>query len=141
MSMQLPNLPTDNLYKFISLSGLTIFIFSFFIPFYFDYSINLKVADIQSDVHVLENKLIMLENTPKDSPHFDRRAQESEVLIFKARKANELAKHLRLNQLEILHYKYLGISIGVILSLLGFYLWYTRVQKYLDKELKNNSEN
>ena len=141
MSMQIPNLPTDNLYKFIALSGLSIFLFSFFIPLYLNYSINQQIAEVLSDLHVVESKMDRLENTPKDSPHFERRFKEVELLNDKVRKANELTKYLRLNQLSVLNYKYIGVTIGVFLSVLGFYLWYTRVQKYLDKELRNNSEN
>jgi hypothetical protein len=32
-----------------------------------------------------------------------------------------------------------GISIGVIVSLFGFYFWHTRLQKYIDAEIKNKS--
>ncbi len=34
----------------------------------------------------------------------------------------------------------LGILLGAILSALGFYLWYVRVQIYLDKELRERTQ-
>lgn len=40
--MELPNLPTDNLYKFMALSGLIILLSDLFIPGYAVYKLNIK---------------------------------------------------------------------------------------------------
>ena len=36
-------------------------------------------------------------------------------------------------------YSVICIFIGIMCSVFGFFLWYHRSQKYLDKKVKNNS--
>lgn len=55
--MQLPNIPTDNLYKFLSISGLWIFLVFMFIPHYFIHITLDKKRDLELSNTILNIEL------------------------------------------------------------------------------------
>jgi hypothetical protein len=139
--------PTDNLYKFIAISGLLIILASFVFPqiLYKDYA--MKFAEIEGDLRVLERQMDTL-NSIKDTESDDPR-QKKEDDIEKNRIEIEfekgLAEAFRKREIRVAlsnyaHrwqiFGYIGMSFGLVMMSSGFYLWYSRLQKYEDKLMK-----
>lgn len=153
--MQIPTLPTDNLYKFIALSGLLIVLVSFFIPICIMHQVNMQRFDIEADVNVaieesrrLENKTNLLRQSMKDKSitKEEARLKNDEFdKISEKNTMNGIRLKSQLNKLkftieEIKDLKWLvliGCGLGVVIAWAGFLLWYKRLQKYQDIIIRN----
>jgi hypothetical protein len=113
--MNLPSLPTDNLYKFMALSGIILIISSFYIVW--DHA-----ERSQELVRELKTGLAV-ENTYSDN-------QGSDLSNLKL-KLEEL-EHILNQKPTYMTFLLIGQIIGLALSIIGFGLWYLRVQKYQD---------
>lgn len=54
--MELPSLPTDNLYKFIALSGIALVIVSI-LPFFHRYKLQVEIIRLEGNIDVLERQV------------------------------------------------------------------------------------
>lgn len=143
-------LPTDNLYKFIALFGLTLVILSF-IPFYHSYKVKIEEIEVianfnklkpQSDRLIIYIKSLLAE---KDYEPEGNLAPKS--LLIKEYNKLYMPIEIELNKLEIQTLKnaelkklvraelILSIMIllmGVGFMFFGFKHWYYKLQKYQD---------
>jgi hypothetical protein len=81
--MNLPSLPTDNLYKFLALSGLFIVLFSFIFPMKRIGELNLKSLELKTQV---EMSRIEVDYLKRDTTTWAEKAKldpEETVLIRK----------------------------------------------------------
>jgi hypothetical protein len=138
--MNLPSLPTDNLYKFLALSGLFIVLFSFIFPMNRIGELELKSLEINTQAEVLRIEIDYLKT---DTTIWGKKAKldpEETVLIRKrTREAEIKAAELKgkMEQIEVLrkevlfYWKFLRITyfLGTAISLVGFCLWYILVQR------------
>ena len=53
----MPNLPTDNLYKFIAIFGLILTLFSVYYPFQKVYELGLKTIETKYEILKVKNEL------------------------------------------------------------------------------------
>ena len=165
------NLPTDNLYKFLALSGLVVIGYS---NYYFkksenELSQNVYVLKTEIDEHairvealkdtgkrfreLLDNtiadqsgtyerdpKKLELEYTDDEIKEIQNKIRESlmESQIQTSKYKNSNNRLLKLQQeLEWLRVLYkIATAAGFILTVIGFRLWYTRVQKPQDSLLR-----
>ena len=200
--MNIPNLPTDNLYKFMALSGTLMLIIFLIYPLIITNKINDEITAIETELGELEfNKNTLNEKVTvlmeavvkidslvarydlKDLPtnniqvkelferlydpeyreylqfYFNNKqniipeAQLLDEAIFQRQQIKLIKNELLLNlhkiarKIELLKQKNreskiiniictLGLLSGFGLMSCGFYLWYFRVQKYLDEKLK-----
>ncbi|CAZ96801.1 hypothetical protein [Zobellia galactanivorans] len=130
--MKIPNLPTDNLYKFLSIFGLILFVFGTYLYNTKPNEIYLKVDDYNVKNQILKT------NTEKDSI-----INLHQELINEKIKLNVLEEQInrdikRLPK-ELKMYSVIAI-IGLIMIGFGFFKWYFKTQYYNDKILKNESE-
>jgi hypothetical protein len=137
--------PTDNLYKFIAISGLLIFLASFVFPqiLYKEYAI--KYAEIEGDLSVLERQIETLNSITESD---DARSKKEDNVEIKRRRAEfdkGLEEVLRKRELRVALsnyarrweiFGYIGMSFGLVMMVSGFYFWYSRLQKYEDKLMK-----
>jgi len=114
-SFPIPNLPTDNLYKFQALSGLTLLIFSF--AFIVLFTIEVK------------NEAIKLDSIIEDV----RSNQQSEKIDLKKEFRLFHVKGFQFS-MSVIGGSILGV-IGVFLAINGFYQWNKKVQKPLNELL------
>lgn len=161
--MNIPNPPTDNLYKFISISGLLIFLVSFIFPRYLNKEYVLLYGEIKGELRSMENEIESLDNSIVSDDSI--RAQIPLLLLhpslpnlFQKLLSDELYKSKNLRKemrdlvkkwetsealySEIENWRkigYYGIGCGLILMIIGFALWYLRLQKYQDMILKNEA--
>jgi len=142
--------PTDNLYKFIAISGLLIFLASSIFPqiVYKDYA--MKFAEIEGDLRVMQNQLDTLNRIMDTEPDDPLANKENDIEI--KRRVIELdkglAEVLRKRELRVALsdyarrwqlFGYIGMSLGLVMMGGGFYLWYSRLQKYEDKLMKRKA--
>ena len=142
--------PTDNLYKFISIFGLLIFLASFIFPQILSREYSLKYAEVEGEIRVLENEREYIDNLKSDSeepnqkkeddPAIKQREAEFDKGLAEARKNHELSKALGVEARRWQWFGYIGMLLGVALMAGGFYLWYSRVQKYEDKLMKYKAD-
>ncbi len=206
--MNIPNLPTDNLYKFMALSGLVIFLLATIYPIlYFD-KISDEVFEIGTEMGILDieqkqiqeklNDLKEKQGNLKKSIKRYNIEEDTTDSVIDIGKLKEKFKDPDHRQYKEFMYKYrseifpeVGIgeelleqgienadlsyklgkkvylisrktdlidiknkkinrelwkwrliqAIGVLISIVGFYFWYYRVQKLLDNKLKNELSN
>lgn len=160
--MMVDKLPTDNLYKFIAIFGLVIVITSSYFLFYIGHQIQLDWINIKNSAvasssplsplltmsNILALETGIMANNPKQvdvgrlnelfKNISDFNTQYSEML-------GEISEHK--SRLEVLDF---GIDfynkvkvkvaiitfVGYLMIFVGFYLWYTKLQKYLDYGLR-----
>ena len=208
--MTIPSLPTDNLYKFVALSGLVLIITSLALPMLnndkgyklftqlnsnktqieieikelttqdsiIDALLNQLEAGIDSDslypqkdinIYSLKYRDDVIESCyGKEFRDYYEFIEKHKYTLFpreaKIREIKNKMKERDEIRLEIkkLHYQFINKNaelktvvniyerrefillvsslIGIILTSFGFYYWYYRVQKYLDKKLKKETE-
>ena len=144
--MELPSPPTDSLYKFIAIFGLVLILFSVSYPPAKGFDLKVAAADAVAlseklDVGMdnVESKLSILERTKSPAKEDVAKVRELMTMTLLDRVDARRAKSLFMIQAEAaIFYLYLGISTlitGTILTVLGFSLWYVRIQRHLDKAI------
>ena len=177
--VQIPNLPTDSLYKFMALGGLTgAIVLIIFMHFELNkvssdiYKLSEEVAKesvemeyIVDDTTLLKEKISALEtfiNSAEKKKHLSKNEMKnlkntfqkldsisqalkektkeirSKNKIFEVR-ASEL-KNRNAQLAEFVRNKYWIVFYLMALSLLGFFLWYFKIQRYQDIIIKKQAE-
>ncbi len=141
----LPSLPTDNLYKFMALSGVVLLLVApiFWAKFYISHSERTHAAIASLDYlpppeyYSFKAKLLRGESLPKEDieliEKFDSLRNKSSQL------GHDYLLYDRFTYLVTI----LAISLallGISLTCFGFRLWYLRVQKPLDLLLLKKSK-
>lgn len=200
--MQIPKIPTDNLYKFLSLAGIIILIFSIVYPKYlirqltdsinknttsigltkieteyligkvkilkesteksrnelkkYNYEKNLeKIIDVKKlkeDLHDEKHRDYLKfiyeyqdEIIPeiKETKEYEKKLHElseltyqNEINNYKTKRKNEIIMELVSELKQIFRYSFWGIIIGFLTMIIGFNLWYFKVQRFLDKKIE-----
>jgi hypothetical protein len=169
--MEMLKPPTDNLYKFMAIFGLLIFILSY-IPIVHSQQLELEWTILQCDFDTnvtnplnnmgIEmktqteslNKILQLINK-KDNAEAAINIEKANKMLenidipdFKTKLGHfdEMIKRMNIlikKDVFIKYELYLGIIsgiVGFILMCLGFYFWYSKLQKYQDMIIKKEAE-
>ena len=168
--------PTDNLYKFLALSGIALVIACLLGPWRLEQDLNRARFELEAQLAVAQAEMTALDedrgrvavevksleslvdslraarnvltpaevetyhksiSTLKDRNEVIRdRAREQPIAVARlGAKAHQLTRMLA--DLEwISWFSNVGFSVGLVLSCIGFWLWYFRVQVYLDRDLR-----
>lgn len=147
MAMSVPNLPTDNLYKFLSLGGLLLGVVSLSLNIlvldnYSQQAINLFRQDLEINKNLKEVNLRLKTLTPevlKDNKELVRLYSET----LKSENNNKILQkevdnitpsyEIKNNLLNF------ATATGFLVSAAGFILWYEKLQKYEDKIVKKKA--
>jgi len=172
--------PTDNLYKFIAITGLLFIFASIFYPTFLNIQINERILESEKDIEIATIERTKLE---RESNDIERKANDMQKKVegFKQNPSNVFAKQLEAemkdleqlqkqtkeftdvatelqkrnieieyknkitkfynNYLELaLNAAQVGMTIGLILTFLGFTLWFFKVQKHQDLVLLKEAE-
>ncbi|QLG46033.1 hypothetical protein [Costertonia aggregata] len=154
--MNIPSLPTDNLYKFIALFGLVIFSFSIYFSYQIEeklwlenYKYAPKMQKLEREIYTIQNENILPHEVLKEMGHEELKNYEE--LLQKIKKESE-KKVAEANDIESNYDNlvdtternlnfYLAVGLtGGLLMILGFVLWYLKYQRYIDAEVKWNGE-
>ena len=83
--MELPQLPTDNLYKFLALSGITLIVISM-VPFLHAYRLQIEVIRLNGDIKVLEEQIafakVDMEFLQSDTSRLKERVDKMKEDVF-----------------------------------------------------------
>lgn len=155
--MNIPNLPTDNIYKFYALFGLVLLITTTY--FYSNHNSEYAEVVIQtnSKIQYLNSVMkkaaytknlrveLMKDSISFNSKYFEMVLDEEEYLLREfdrlkiesdgfsnKMKALELKNEVVKNLFIIIYF------VSILLIVVGFYFWQVKYQKYIDLELKLN---
>jgi len=148
--------PTDNLYKFLAVSGLIVFIFCFVYPFQIYQDLVRQAAAGDQEVVALRaeddsnNAAIKSAEAAGAASALPGKADASERLREKrddiarrwtiARSRYQFAL-LRKEDLRVIFLWAIGYgTCGLMVSGTGFWLWYARLQQYQDMVAKADAE-
>ena len=155
--LQFPSLPTDNLYKFISLSGLVLLVTAIIVPLRIQDEIDRDSPRIEVILSTKANLAVLRWNQAAPPP--DTLKTEEAIEKWRAsQKTRQMELEDRLRKLEVSGAEYeefcsamqikrrwviisyvIGI-VGVALMGLGFTLWYIRLQQHQDKIVLNQAQ-
>lgn len=124
--MNLPNIPTDNLYKFIAISGLAIFLFGL-------YLFNSTQSELLLEINrlKLEQEILQLSNDDFNKKSLDSLEFNHQAQILQ-KKVDQLPKTYK---------GYLTLTfLGFLISIFGFFQWYHKLQIHQNKIVKNEGE-
>lgn len=165
--MNLPNLPTDNLYKFMALGGVVLIIFFITAWLTITLKINTMTFKFHQELQEINTEIIFLKSIQNITTGRIKYLSNQSALTNKMREniydlkiksfeqlrniKNKIEKNIILSEEKKMYEKRLKqftkIAIictlfSIFLSSLGFYFWYQRVQKYLDINIqKGRQEN
>lgn len=143
--MDLGVIPTDNLYKFLAISGLVLVIFSFVFANKLISRLRERLFEVQVDVAKINAELDFLESQQGASPDLGGGTPVSDPLHSQREQKVALAvADIKMEQLEFLIREtriatkglILGVGIGGAMMVAGFTLWYEKLQKPLDQEIQ-----
>ncbi|MBN2383592.1 hypothetical protein JXQ70_12000 [bacterium] len=163
--MNIPNVPTDNLYKFLALSGTIIVILSLYFPKIKEAEFRDRLIDIKENISILDSKikdcnsqLEMLKkavNTKNiDSQEIDKDKIIPNIIdktielgnIINLIEIDQIKKSFEVTRIEvlserleeILFWRKVTLCIGFLSAFFSYIFWYFRVQKIQDQILKND---
>ena len=152
--MNLPSFPTDNLYKFMAFAGLVTVLFCGSFPISkigplearnFELSaedkiLRLEMEELRREIEVVKQKK---KPTPEDLAFLRKTSNELEIKHFRLTAKDEQLIALAGELLFFLNFFRIGMFVGTFLMILGFWLWYYRVQKpqdmLLQKQIKETT--
>jgi len=149
--MNLPNLPTDNLYKFVALSGLVIFLLSVIYPQTEVWDIEIEILRLSGEGKEIDYLLNEIEDDSDELVDIKLlTADEKKALVqnlvdlgLKSIKLETALDEINIRNERIgslLIKMYVGIALGSAMMCFGFLSWYHRVQKYQDEIIKKEAE-
>jgi hypothetical protein len=145
--MQIPNPPTDNLYKFLSVFGLITLIFSTAAPLWTSYTLSLRIYQLQSEGDTLKIELDYLQRKIGQENSSDRfiaeQASNTKDLQIRTAQLSRKTEEIKFIREELEGWKIfivVGMALGWSLIFIGFSLWYFRLQRYQDIILKNEAK-
>jgi hypothetical protein len=156
--MPLPNLPTDNLYKFLALAGLTLSLFSFVFPRIQEHNAKRVLWETKIDIDLageqlryVEQQISILDVKREEAYRKNtslRPVKDDEMRIL------ELQHNLRVQQAQVgvktkllgalsdelaeaRFFSKIGVLLGLLLACCGFSLWYVKLQRHQDDFWRN----
>ena len=123
MNLPLPTPPTDNLYKFLAIAGLALLLAGILVP-------EIAARNLERDLGYVEGVLRYIERAREED-----RVIEKESLLLDLRKQQELIRAQIPSFRRSTVWGSILVNTGSSLMILGFSLWYFRVQRYIDKIL------
>ncbi|WP_405250509.1 hypothetical protein [Dokdonia sp. Asnod3-C12] len=184
--MILPKLPTDNLYKFISLFGLTLVVLYTFLNYKSDLELDKETAELSYEIDLINYEIDKANRERKDwinnvgdlcetkacnckieekndlniKINFDQKECNSQDIFLEITRLQEFidVDVIKLkSKMDIVNAKQNLIKrkegnfkqqnsglnwlliFGIVMSFIGFILWYQKVQRYQDRILKEQA--
>jgi predicted membrane protein len=137
--VNVPLPPTDNLYKFLAIFGLIVALLSFIFPQVLIFEIESQLLQLNGEVVVLDADTLTFERGSKPKM---TTAEEKQLRhrIAEVKGKTAVIKGLATQIKNLVLLFTIGIWTGLFFMVIGFWLWYFRVQKFQDRILKDDSE-
>jgi hypothetical protein len=137
------SLPTDNLYKFMAIAGLSIIFFSFYLAFNRVESLWERLDQGMRQSDKLSEEIAQLRIKEKTIQEvMDRRIVKYEIGKRQLQLSDAMFATDRFYKMTlwILDRVLIALCCGCFFTALGFTLWYTRVQRPLDIAIKTQAK-
>ena len=145
----IPQLPTDNLYKFMALAGVVLLVFGLSYPLRLATQLQLQLADQQVQVEISKLRTEQIEGRfdliKRDKTATLSQSLELQSKLYDLREQTAVVsgavEKARLLLYQFLFFAIIGLGCavsGYLLARAGFKLWYVRVQKPADFEASRN---
>lgn len=142
MFFSMPKAPTDSLYKFLAIFGITILLSAFV---YFDHVENetrnkvIEFAEYSAKInHEAANDSIIFAKADED----EKKRIKNKHAFYKDNSgtlgASMLVQSKKFDLSKKI--KYVGGILGLMMSFFGFLFWYIRCQRPLDRALENQAK-
>ena len=148
--MNIPELPTDNLYKFLAITGLILFITSTGYVMYNRVNLNRQVIDIEAqrqrlfiDNTTLARELELLDKdkmTPKEYTIYIKKIAEINSKNVEVWRLENLRRQITDTNNWIEWPLLVLVVVSIIVMAYGFEMWKKRLQVYQDEIIKNEAE-
>jgi hypothetical protein len=141
--MTLPLFPTDNLYKFLALSGLALLVFSVVYSTTRMTELRIRQAETRSqlkiltlEIKVIEKELDQAKQVQPSSTEqlaiLSNRGLQGQIKTAQISSYNEQTMVLVEELGFFMLFLYIGMFFGLTMAVVGFWLWYHKVQRPLD---------
>lgn len=140
------SLPTDSLYKFMALSGLAITVLALILPEIFKKNYSFLVYKVRMTHDVSLEKENDFKRRTKNYSEKQNKTQdeieeyEKEFLQIRCARL-EIEKDIKeieylVSKIKIINFvQWVSVLIGLAMAISGFYLWYTKLQFFLDSAI------
>ena len=143
--MEISQLPTDNLYKFMAIAGVVLLLFGLSYPLRLATELQRQIVEVQVQVDIAELRTEQIQSRVEELKKADdltrEQVQAVEADLYdlqeQAAKDRGAAAKSRLLLYHFLLFAIIGLACivsGSILARIGFKLWYERVQKPSDQK-------
>lgn len=143
--------PTDIIYKFLAISGLILLILSFTIPYFLNRDLSIQIIQTEGDVDKLAKEIGYLEDdialddtttslSMKQVQFSRERYRQLDLKNMEATTKNNLLIYYTDELNNSQKFKWIGVSIGLILFVTGFVLWYFKLRRYQDLLIRNEAQ-
>jgi hypothetical protein len=129
--------PTDSLYKFLALSGLALCIVALWVPLREADRINGEMPAFSAESDLLAEQARLRTGSGSTVPSVD--ALDNERERQHARKEKELEIRTAAWKAQTAWYGKV-LAVGVLAAVIGFTLWWFRVQRYQDQLARSQAE-
>jgi hypothetical protein len=147
--------PTDSLYKFIAITGLALILWGTTFSWQKSFDFKIKLAELKSEIayrsakaesyerqyDILKEKIknfSQLNNGEEDVDEL--RIQKRELYIKYIEYQQPIDKEVEVlsvingAQMTFQVIGWVSVALGIFLSIIGFYLWYSKIQCHIDKK-------
>lgn len=134
--MKIPVIPTDNLYKFMALFGIVLLI-SGYLPYFQAHKLTIDWARLNGEILILKEEIKWassdIDNLKKgkQSKYIEmqrKRLMSAVQLDTKTQERDNINRILKLDKAVF----FIDLWVSVALIILGFWLWYEKLQKPRD---------
>ena len=133
--MNIPSLPTDNLYKFMAIVGVIITVLSFLIPARYMLSLQNEIIELETEIGVL---LVKSEYYKENVQNIDQLI-ESKLALYHVKRKSEIIQTKNRVLLAITGISIILLGFDGYLIYKGFANWYLKLQIHLDRRYSDNS--
>jgi Flp pilus assembly protein TadB len=167
MALSLPSLPTDNLYKFVALSGIALIVFAYYLTFSRMWSVQEHIADAEESLQMLSAHTNMLQEKKqkweqlvfeegarsregKSDTKSDEETKAAEESLVHAKddlavemvKLSVAAKRVKNEWIWLAAggvMCVLAVVTGSLMAHWGFRNWYRRIQLPMDAQIRKQA--
>ena len=155
------SLPTDSLYKFMATTGVVILLVSIIFPLYVRRRLTFRLYDIEKDISILELKVDYateetnrikeristiknsgqssnadIDSIEADNDQMQKNHRDIDIFLENTKCEMNKAQYLVQSIKNMAIISWAGVIVGGSLSVSGFYLWYVRLQAYVDNSIQ-----
>jgi hypothetical protein len=143
--MELPTIPTDNLYKFLTVFGILVAIASLLIPRYVHNQMRVQVLRADTELREAQarsdaiHRVNQAQNNQMNYVELTTQLEGIQPAIARAEGRKQEAESQEVQASRLVATSNVGVAVGIALATLGFVLWYLNLQRWQDQAVKREA--